>query len=219
MPSKSTHFGGQKMPVKLRLKLANDCPNLISRVKLSSENKRHKFYFIHSEDATEATFGSMMILFEVLMRENYEKSSWGWNETEKLSEWKHSRTRIIIVTNSDIIDSSTQVVSRVLPPEDEEIIGFMCLRFETGADKNECALYVYELHVDTEHQRQGLGGELMRMAKALAAEFKMDKIMLTVFRSNQPALQFYNKLKFITDKSSPEKNESDYIILSSKIKG
>lgn len=207
------------MPPKLRLKLANECQDLTTRAKLNPQIKKFNYYLARSDQINDKLYSRLMGLFESLMRTMYEQSSWGWDQEDKLSEFKHSRTRVIIVTQSDTAaDPSTSVTSNVLPGEDESIVGFMNFRFETGANKEECALYVYELHVDVEHQRQGLGEELMRMAKVLAHEFKMDKIMLTVFRFNEPASKFYNKLKFAEDKSSPAKNEADYMILSSKIK-
>lgn len=211
-------MASQKMPPKLRLKLANECEDLLAKTKLNTLDKRYKFHLLHSKQLNEQTYSKLMSLFKVLMKEMYESTSWGWNEPEKLAEWKHSRTRVILVTERDSGDTENFVTFGKLPYDDDDIIGFMCFRFETGADKSECSLYVYELHVDTEHQRQGLGEELMRISRTLATAFKMDKIMLTVFRSNQPALQFYNKLNFSTDKSSPAKNEADYMILSAKVK-
>lgn len=148
----------------------------------------------------------------------YEKSSWGWNEVEKLSEWKHSRTRFLVVTKNDLESDQSDIIHvNENPPSEQGVIGFMCFRYEIGADKNECVLYVYELHIDPEYQRQGLGEDLMLMARCLAVGFKMDKIMLTVFRTNDIALKFYNKLNFKPDKSSPGKDEADYLILSSKV--
>lgn len=219
MPTKiSTPMAGQKMPPKLRLKLANECEDLLAKTKLNTLDKRYKFHLLHSKHLTDEVYSKMMTLFKILMKEMYENTSWGWNEPEKLAEWKHPRTRVVLVTEKDKSDSTNFITFGNLPEDDENIIGFMCFRFEAGADKSECSLYVYELHVDIDHQRQGLGEELMRMSRTLATAFKMDKIMLTVFRSNQPALQFYNKLNFLTDKSSPAKNEADYMILSSKVK-
>lgn len=215
---KSNASSGQKMPTKLRLKLANECQDLLTKVKLNS-NRKYRFHLIHSKHLNQHILDKLMLLFESLMRDKYERSSWGWNEETKLAEWKHPKTRLIIVTKNDICDASETVTSGQLPDDEDEIIGFMCFRYETGADKGECALYVYELHIDTEYQRQGLGEELMRMARVSGLEFKMDKIMLTVFRSNKPALQFYNKLKFMPDKSSPSLQEADYVIMSSKLKG
>lgn len=207
------------MPSKLRLKLANECQDLTTRARLNPHFKKFNYYIARSDQISEKLYLRLMALFESLMRTMYETSSWGWNEEEKLAEFKHSRTRILIVTQGDASDPPiASVNSNSIPGEDETIIGFMNFRFEVGANKEECALYVYELHIDVEHQRQGLGEELMRMARVLAHEFKMDKIMLTVFRFNGPASKFYNKLKFVEDKSSPAKNEADYMILSSKIK-
>jgi GNAT superfamily N-acetyltransferase len=218
MPSKMKNSG--QMPPKLRLKLANECEDLSKRVKLKSERKEYQFHILHSKHVDEPNFSRMMNLFESLMRDMYENSSWGWNQQEKLDEWKHSRTRIALVVKRPSGEPFDNVIFNELPKDDEsdELIAFLCFRFETGADKSECALYVYELHVHPDHQRQGLGYELMRMARCFGTEFKMDKIMLTSFRCNSTALQFYNKLKFSTDKSSPAINESDYTILSSKIK-
>lgn len=219
MPSKNKSSPGvQVMPSKLRLKLANECSNLLTKAKLTASNKSQKFRLVHSSDVNEITYTKLMILFEGLMKEMYQNSSWGWNEKEKMSEWKHPRTRMIIVTKNDNCDPKNSVEVGQLPDDEEDIIGFMCFRFENGGDKNECAIYVYELHIHSDFQRQGLGEELMNMARVLGAAFKMDKIMLTVFRSNSQALQFYKKLNFITDKSSPAINEADYTILSSKIK-
>lgn len=210
----------QIMPAKLRIKLANECEDLVKRSKLSKKNfHKYNFYLANSKQIDDTTFDRMMTLFESLMREMYENSSWGWNEEEKLGEWKHPRTRVLFVTIGEKCDLPTdEIIANQLPPEDEQLIGFLCLRYEIGADKSECALYVYELHIHNDFQRQGLGIELMRLAKVLATEFKMDKIMLTVFHSNAPALKFYHKLKFHTDKSSPAKNEADYAIFSYKLK-
>ena len=216
----ATAGGGktQKMPAKLRLKLANECENLLTKAKVKCQKKEFNLYLVHSKNVDDKNFESMMSIFEPLMYEYYKDSSWGWNPREKLSEWKHSRTRIVLVTKREACDFEDYIIANKLPPEEDELVGFMCFRFEIGADKSECALYVYELHIHPDFQRQGLGEELMRLAKCFAIEFKMDKVMLTAFRSNTPALKFYEKLSFKPDKSSPGKEEADYMILSSRLK-
>lgn len=223
MPSKaSTRSRYEKMPPKLRLKLANECEDMSKRIKLNSSQKNYHFYILTSKQMDERYYGKMMELFEDLMREMYEKSSWGWKEEEKMAEWKHPRTRILLVFQRPLSDPMNNVKFNELPPEGaddyNDLVAFMCFRYEVGADKSECALYVYELHVHRDFQRQGIGDEMMRMAKVFGSEFKMDKIMLTSFRCNEVALKFYNKLNFATDKSSPARNEADYVILSSKFK-
>lgn len=218
MPSKTNSATVQKMPAKLRLKLANECEDMLSRARIKTMKKEYRYYFVHSRHVDEKNFVKMMALFEPLMKDMYQKSSWGWDINEKMSEWKHPRTKVVFVTKKDAGDLLDDIISNKLPPDEDQLVGFMCLRFEIGADKNESALYVYELHIHSDFQRQGLGEELIRMARHLAVEFKMDKIMLTVFMNNDIALKFYNKLKFSPDKSTPAKNEADYLILSSKVK-
>ena len=67
-----------------------------------------------------------MELFKSLMKEMYEKSSWGWNEEEKLAEWKHSRSKFIIVTKADNnLDKDNLVILNQVSEDDEELIGFL----------------------------------------------------------------------------------------------
>lgn len=216
-PKPTMRSNNQKMPSKLRLKLANECAKISDKAKLNPSNKSYGYHLLHSNQVDSLTYDRLSSLFELLMRSMYEQSSWGWNEKEKLGEWKHSRSRFIIVTKCQEGGDTFEFTDGQSIDKKDEIIAFMCYRFETGADKNEAAIYVYELHVDQAYQRQGLGEDLMKMAKILGIAFKMDKIMLTVFRSNGQALQFYNKLNFKPDKSSPGKEEADYIILSNKL--
>lgn len=203
------------MPVKLRLKLANECSDLISKASLESKSDKYIFHLVHSRDVSNETFSKLMDLFVPLMSSFYESSSWGWDQEKKLDEWRNPKTRMIIVTERGS-DTESSTWKRHSPPVNARIIAFMCFRFEVGADKNETALYVYELHVDQEFQRKGLGKQLMKIANHLAKSLQMNKTMLTVFRANKQALDFYKKLKFSPDKSSPEHNEADYVIMSER---
>lgn len=208
-----------KPPAKLRLKIANGFEDILERAKITTISKDFKFHFVRSDQSNESWQQILMALIEINMRTMYEKSNWGWKYEEKLSEIIKSSTRLIIVTEANN-SLGMNNISNALPNEEEanRFVGFMSYRFEIGADKNECALYVYEIHVTQEYQGKGLGKELMRIAKTLAISFKMDKIMLTVFNFNKQALEFYKKLQFSKDKSSPSQLEVDYVILSHKIK-
>lgn len=218
MPVRTNMSSGSTMPPKLKQKIANECPNILVRAKLKPLNKSYNYSLVHSEHMTDEYYEKLMNLFKTLMKEMYERSSWGWDEAKKYSEMKDPKTRILIITKNTSSKPSETVTFSKIPKDNEDLVGFMCFRFEKGSDKSESALYVYELHVDGLYQRQGLGEELMEMAKTIALEFKMDKIMLTVFSSNLQALQFYKKLKYHHDKSNPAKNEADYQILSLKLK-
>ena len=55
-------------------------------------------------------------------------------------------------------------------------------------------LFVYELAVAPDYQNAGLGRWLMERAYEIALQTRMHKVMLTVFKENQRALGFYQKL-------------------------
>ncbi|KAJ7786396.1 hypothetical protein B0H16DRAFT_1490291 [Mycena metata] len=64
-------------------------------------------------------------------------------------------------------------------------------------------------------QRHGLGRTLMNHLAKIGKDFKLDKIMLTVFKANTQALRFYKNFGFKPDETSPEDaDEEDYKILS-----
>lgn len=52
----------------------------------------------------------------------------------------------------------------------------------------------------------------------MATTFDMNKIILTVSGTSQPALQLYKKLNYVPDKTSPTANKADHIIASSDIR-
>ena len=59
----------------------------------------------------------------------------------------------------------------------------------------------------------------MVLMEAIASHMKMKKVMLTVFKANHSALDFYTYLHYNIDESSPSKHneEADYEILSKSI--
>jgi len=74
-------------------------------------------------------------------------------------------------------------------------------RFEYEDREN--TLYCYELEISKAAQRTGLGTILMGHLMTIGSAWEMDKIMLTVFKENSPALKFYQTVGFIIDPSSP----------------
>jgi len=144
-------------------------------------------------------------LIEDNLKQYYESSSWGWSKSNKLKELSHKTSRILILKCT----------------KTDQLIAFVNFRFEPGSDDNECAVYCYELQIIETHRRLGIGTYLMSCLKEIAINFNMNKVMLTVFKSNEIATNFYmNALKYHIDKSSPSRfqQESDYEILSIKVK-
>lgn len=57
-------------------------------------------------------------------------------------------------------------------------------------------LYIYEIQFVPEARRKGLGTWIMAVMEQLAAAVGMRGIMLTVHKSNGPAIRFYSQLGF-----------------------
>jgi len=97
-------------------------------------------------------------------------------------------------------------------------LAFAHFRFEVNDDDRptEEVLYLYEIQIDSIAQRNGLGRRMMQMMEIVAMQMKMRKVMLTVFKKNEEALNFYDQLKYQIDKISPCQcgEIADYKIMS-----
>ena len=123
---------------------------------------------------------------------------WKWNSEEKLKSFIHSKSRFIVVRDS--VDN---------------LVGFVCFRFLV--DDKRPVVYVYELQVAQSYAKRGVGRFLMleidRLVKTAVPG--ISHTMLTCFVHNPGAIDFYKKLGFITDVTSPSGNRS-YVILSKR---
>lgn len=76
----------------------------------------------------------------------------------------------------------------------------------------------YELQIEKDHQRKGIGRFLMGVLERLAKHYGMEKLILTVLSNNQNAIDFFTKMRFTPDDTSPTKSEaSGYEILSMRL--
>jgi ribosomal protein S18 acetylase RimI-like enzyme len=75
---------------------------------------------------------------------------------------------------------------------------------------------VYEIEIEEAARGKGIGKYLMNAVYEIAASLHLFKVMLTAFKSNLPALEFYQKMGYELDEISPEIEEEEYsyIILS-----
>mmetsp|Transcript_4153 Transcript_4153/g.11964 ORF Transcript_4153/g.11964 Transcript_4153/m.11964 type:complete len:210 (-) Transcript_4153:114-743(-) len=158
-----------------------------------------------SSDLSTPKFEELFSLFEKNMGELYRESSWGLNKDEKAEELRHANARYLLVERSS----------------DKKLASFVHYRFDYDDDENpsEAVVYVYEIQVDEEFQRRGLGKKLMHMIEEIASHAEIGKVMLTVFNANAGAVDFYKRLEYSIDPSSPSNfNEpADYEILSRSI--
>ncbi|KAK8896329.1 N-alpha-acetyltransferase 40 [Tritrichomonas musculus] len=128
--------------------------------------------------------------------QQYYENSWGWSEKNKKSELFEEHTRYLI---------ATQV-------ETNRPIGFIHIRFEMEYKETTC--YVYELQIEDEFQRRGLGRFLMQAAEFIALKRKMESVMLTVFVDNVGSRAFYKKMNYKLHPSTPviadRENSAEY---------
>ncbi|XP_067877664.1 N-alpha-acetyltransferase 40 isoform X2 [Heterodontus francisci] len=83
---------------------------------------------------------------------------------------------------------------------------------------------IYEVQLESRVKRKGLGKFLMQILQLLANSTQMKKVMLTVFKHNRGAYQFFREaMQFDIDESSPSVSgccgdDCSYEILSRRTK-
>lgn len=142
----------------------------------------------------------LMDLIERNMKALYEKSTWGWQEKNKKEEMYDDAAWYLIAENAD----------------DNTPIAYAHFRYDMDYDDE--VLYVYEIQMEEQCRRKGLGRFMMQILEMLAFKADMRKIMLTVFKHNEPASKFFkNAMKFEIDETSLEDDiyeQFDYEIVS-----
>ncbi|CAO3641936.1 unnamed protein product [Cunninghamella blakesleeana] len=145
----------------------------------------------------------------------YVKSNDGWNETEKKKELLAPEARYLIVK------------SKAKEEGEEDYLGYLMFQMvqeETMDEDDRMAnvAYCYELQLIEKARNQGLGEYLMKLLMDIGSYWKLEKAMLTVFKSNKGAFRFYTKkMGFELDEISPgaclsarKAKQFDYEILS-----
>ncbi|XP_055378260.1 N-alpha-acetyltransferase 40 [Condylostylus longicornis] len=92
-------------------------------------------------------------------------------------------------------------------------IAYSMFRFDHDYGKK--VLYCYEMQIEQDFRRIGLGRFMMAALEKCAEFWNMEKVVLTVLRNNYDAKAFFSKLDYKLDETSPDDNEKvDYEILS-----
>lgn len=151
---------------------------------------------------------SCLDLIEHTSAHDYRNSEAGWSRIKKRKEMKLPDMKYIIFKDEP----------------SQEVAGFVSfmVTYEDGFQ----VIYVYEIHLAAEWQAQGLGKSLIMAVEAIGKIVALDKIMLTVFKANHRAVEWYLKLGYGEDDFSPQPRtlrngtvkEPTYIILSKSLK-
>jgi ribosomal protein S18 acetylase RimI-like enzyme len=105
---------------------------------------------------------------------------------------------------------------------DKELASFAHFRFDYDDEEEPTCtvLYVYEIQVEAAYRRKGVGRRLMAIMESIAKKTEMENVVLTVFKKNESAMNFYtDSLGYSIDSYSPSKfgEPADYEILSKSI--
>ncbi|XP_058443799.1 N-alpha-acetyltransferase 40 [Malaya genurostris] len=127
----------------------------------------------------------------------YKSCSLGWQPKVKQSDLNKAWARYLVA-----VDRKTRKPA-----------AYSMFRFDL--DYGRCVLYCYEMQVESEYQRKGLGGFMMRALEKMAQHYGMERLVLTVLKNNDDGVRFYQKLGYDVDETSPDKSDNAaYEILS-----
>nr|XP_054096973.1 N-alpha-acetyltransferase 40 isoform X3 [Callithrix jacchus] len=144
-------------------------------------------------------------VFKKYDRNGYEQSEWGWKDREKREEMTDDRAWYLIAWENSSVP-----------------VAFSHFRFDVECGDE--VLYCYEVQLESKVRRKGLGKFLIQILQLMANSTQMKKVMLTVFKHNHGAYQFFREaLQFEIDDSSPSMSgccgeDCSYEILSRRTK-
>ncbi|CAL1540955.1 unnamed protein product [Lymnaea stagnalis] len=155
---------------------------------ISFETKRVK-------DLDEKAINWAFELTKSNMKTLYELSEWGWKDREKMEEMTEEKAWYLMAYD-----------------QDGKPVAFSHFRFDVELDTE--VLYCYEIQLCSDVRKKGLGKFMMQILELMANKYEMKSVMLTVFKHNNTAQEFFvNKLKYTVDEISPEQgiyDEEDY---------
>lgn len=165
-------------------------------------------------------------LFELIKHtshEDYNTSSQGWDDKNKLDEMWDDDMRYLIVRLKDNHAPDSEKQWSKDPKLDQSVIGF--LSFMITQEEEENVVYIYEIHISEYFRDSGLGRHLFSMVEHIGDVTGMDKAMLTVFKRNTHARRWYDSRGYGIDETSPRPRklrggrsiEPDYEILSKRL--
>lgn len=196
----------------------------------TSDQKRegdvtHEEYAIEIYTASslpKSYFDACFKLLKSTSAEAYKNSCNGWSPAKKKIEMKLPDMRYMVLVRKRSKTETSEDNKRLL--EDGDLGGM--LSFMTTYEDGLPVLYCYEVHLAPRLQHQGLGKQFMRIYEDIGRNIALDKAMLTVYKSNESGVKFYERLGFVEDEYSPKPmrlrnghvKDFDYMILSKPLK-
>lgn len=127
----------------------------------------------------------------------YRACSLGWQPKVKQSDLNKGWARYLVA-----VDRATKKPA-----------AYTMFRFDL--DYGRSVVYCYEMQVEAEFQRKGLGGFMMKALEKLAQHYGLERVVLTVLKNNEDGMKFYRRLGYEVDETSPDKaDDAAYEIMS-----
>ena len=180
-----------------RIKKANNIQNILQGLDISLPDPNYQLTALKTRDRSAHVQKWIFETIKLNVSHFYD-SSCPWLDQDKQEEILHPDMWNIIVAG------------------EECNLGFVNFRFDM--DEGYDVVYLYEVQVDPEAQRKGIGSLLVRIAESVAKENSITKVVLTSHRNNLSSQRFFReKLGYTDDESSPTTEPVNYDILSKYI--
>lgn len=148
------------------------------------------------------------------------QSSWGWDEGAKRRELFAPESRFLICSLVNVkasCEADHHESPRHLKSNIDDLCAFIHFRFEV--DEHRPVLYCYEIQLKEGVRGLRLGHRLLQILYKIAADNQMTWVLLTVFKLNTLAYNFFIKNGFGTDITDPSEHGKlvDYAIISRRL--
>jgi ribosomal protein S18 acetylase RimI-like enzyme len=123
-------------------------------------------------------------LVQEQMEDQYDDSGYGWDDNDKQDEMRDKSTRYLLVMHNS--------------PDGRKICGFAHFGFTLQGDILDQAvgqpvLKIYNLNLQQDMQRKGIGRRLMQICEMAAQNASMSHVQAMVTSENECAHKFFNK--------------------------
>lgn len=128
----------------------------------------------------------------------YKSCSLGWQPKVKQADLNKAWARYVVA-----VDRKTKKPA-----------AYSMFRFDL--DYGRSVVYCYEMQVDSDYQRKGLGAFMLQALETMARHYGMERLVLTVLKNNEDGMRFYKKLGYDIDETSPDKADKEAYEIMSK---
>lgn len=196
----ATSAADQQKAIEKASRAKNPFESLPDCFKYSSSNGDYTLYCKTKSDMDSKTLKWAFKLAEKNVGPFYKECSMGWQPKIKQNDLNKNWARYLVA-----LDKAKNPVAYAM--------------FRFDLDYGNAVLYCYEMQIEKSSQRQGLGKFMMNALEMCAKHWDMEKVVLTVLKNNPIAGEFFRKVGFILDETSPDVLEkADYEILSKQLR-